>query len=169
MIGGAANKPKADSKIPLAPGKHVVKIKNVKTGDKDGKMWWNNVLITQENEEFSHFIGCTETQYKDMAKVFKMAAEQMDALMLYDKIGEKSDYETWFQEAADLTYALIGKKIEYTVQEYNIDGNTGLWGKITGYLDVPNEAVQVVSTGKNMSAPTPSVPAATDTNDEIRF
>ena len=92
------------------------------------------------------------------------AAEQMEALLIYDKIGEKPDFDSWFQEAIDLTYALKGKTIEYTVKDYNFDGKSGNYGRITGFLDIPNEAIQSVPK-TDASGPAPGV----DESEQIPF
>lgn len=146
-VGGATMKPD-NRKIPLDPGVHAVTLDDVVSGvsDNTGKQYWILKLSTQGDfsVQFDHFIQCEETEFKSMDKVFKAAAEQMEALFLYDKIGEQPNFESWFNQAIDLTYALKGKTIEFTVKEYNFDGKSGNWGRITGFLDTPNEAVQAV-------------------------
>lgn len=145
MIGGAKMKPTEERRIPLDPGTHVVTLDDVVSGisDKSGQQYWINKLTTESGQQFDHFIQCCETEYKSIDKVFKAASEQMESLMIYDTIGEQSNYEKWFEKAIDLTFALKGKKIEYTVKQWTIDGKSGFWGKITGFVDLPNEAIQV--------------------------
>lgn len=145
-IGGEAMKPKPEEKIPLPEGVHAVKLKDVVSGlsDKTGNLYWINKLETEDGDVFDHFINTTPTDYKPIEKIFKAASEQMITLMLYDKIGVQDDYDAWFQKAIDQTYALVGKKIEYTVKNWEFNGKKGKWGRITGYLDVPNEAVQTL-------------------------
>lgn len=166
-VGGEKMKPQDDRRIPLDPGTHAVTIDDVVSGvsDKTGNAYWIVKLLTENEVQFDHFIACEETQYKSIDKVFKSASEQMESLLLYDKIGEQESYEKWFEQAIDLTFALKGKKIEYSVQKYKIDGKEGFWGKITGFLDTPNEAVQVVPKDHNVKGPTPGV----DPNEEINF
>lgn len=164
-IGGSAMKPADEKKIPLEPGKHVVVLQDIVSGvsEKTGNPYWINKLVTESGVEFDHFIQMKETTFKPMDKVFKRAASQMDSLMIYDKIGEQPDYDKWFEQAIDLTYALKGKKIEYTVKKFKLDdGKEGVWGDITGYMDMPNEAVQVV-------VKTPSPSPGVDPKEKLPF
>lgn len=189
MVGGQNDKPTQARKIPLDPGVHVVKLKNAKTGyrDSDDKQWFMLEFATKgdngaEGETFQHWIGCHETDYKSWDKVWAMAADQMNAIYVYDKVGEQPSYEKWFEAAADYCHALIGKKFEYEVQEYKIGDKQGVWGKVTGYLDIPNAAAQAVpgdapkptDTTQNMSAPQPAgnaspTPGGVDPNEQIKF
>ena len=161
MIGGDTMKPiNDDRRIPLDAGTHAVELFDVVSGtsDKTGAAYWIVKLTTNGGKGivFDHFIQCEETEYKTMDKVFKSASSQMDALGLYDTIGECKDHDAWFTKAVDLTYALKGKTIEYTVQDYNFKGKVGTWGKITGFLDTPNDAIQKLSKTGLATDPTAS-------------
>ena len=182
MVGGNNDKPVEEPKIPLAVGTHVVKIKNSQTGySQNGNQWWKITLAGPtpqgtEGPEFDHWIGCSETEHKAWDKVWKRAVEQTEALFVYDKVGEQPNYQKWFEVAADMVHGLIGKKIEFEVKEWNINNNSGVWGNITGYVDTPNAAVQVVpngaptTAGQNMSEPRPASPEPSfDTTEEIPF
>lgn len=156
-----------DRRIPLDPGQHMVILDDVVSGvsDKTGNTYWIIKMVTENGVQFDHFIQTEETEYKTMDKVFKSAAEQMESLYLYDTIGEQPDFTSWFEKAIDLTYQLKGKKIEYTVSEWNINGKKGTWGKITGFLDMPNEAIQKVPAQAASAGPKPSF----DSKEEIPF
>lgn len=165
-VGGETMKPD-NRKIPLDNGVHAVTLDDVVSGvsDSTGKKYFILKLLTENNIQFDHFIQCEETEFKTMDKVFKAAAEQAEALFVYDKIGEQPDFDTWFDQFIDLTYALKGKKIEFTVKGYNFEGKKGNWGRITGFLDTPNETVQSIPVKEATNSPSPTV----DENESIPF
>lgn len=169
MFGGDENKPSQnnDKFSGLGAGKHVLYMTDMNSGvsDSTGKQYWMIELTKDENTKFNHFINCEPSEYKTEEKVYNSIARQMEALMIYDKIGKHETLESFVQAAIDTTWELKGKKIEFTIKKYKFDDKEGLWGEITGFLDVPNEAVQ---NAKAASAPTDGG-TSFDTKEEIPF
>lgn len=160
MVGGDKDKPREDEKFPMGPGVHCVTIDDVITGvsDKTGAQYWIVKMLNDNDVQFDHFIACEETKFKSLEKVFKAAARQMEALLIYDQIGEQPDHTAWFQKAIDCTYALKGKKVEFTIKTWEMDGKKGVWGEITGYLDIPNAAIQTVPKGEDVEKQNEEIP-----------
>lgn len=163
-FGGKDNKPDSnnDKFSGLGPGQHMVYFNDMNTGisDKSGKQYWIMKFSTEDGKEFDHFMPCEADQYKTEEQVYNKVAKQMEALFIYDTIGEHDKLENFIQAAIDKTYMLKGKKIEYTIQKWKMDNKEGLWGAITGYLDTPNTAIQrgIEGTGSDV-----------DSNEEIPF
>ena len=167
MFGGEANKPSTgDEKFGgLQPGKYSVTMDDMNTGvsDKTGKQYWIMKFTDQSGQTFDHFMPCEETEYKTEEKVYNTIARQADALMIYDAIGEHKTLEAYVQKAIDVFYQLKGKKMEFTIKKWKMEDKEGVWGDITGYLDIPNEAIQKTNVSTTAGAP------AVDANEEIPF
>lgn len=159
MFGSQDNRPsKADEKYAgLGPGTYSVTLDDMVSGvsDKTGNQYWIIKLLTEGGIQFDHFMPCEASEYKTEEKVYNAVARQMEALYLYDTIGEHETLESYVQKALDVSYQLKGKQIEFTIQQWKMNGKEGVWGEITGYLDTPNEAIQVLPT-QQTSAPAAS-------------
>ena len=166
MFGSKDQKPsKQDAKFAgMEPGVYAVTIDDMISGasDKTGKQYWIIKLLNENNVQFDHYIQCEGTEYRSEEKVFNSLARQMEALMIYDTIGEHETLEGFVQKALDVSYELKGKKVEFTIKPWQFDGKSGVWGEITGFLDIPNSAIQTVPT---MTAEQLVV----DENEEIGF
>ena len=166
MFGGQDNRPsKADEKFAgLPPGSHCVTIDDMVSGvsDKTGNQYWIIKLLTEGGVQFDHFIQCQATEFKSEEKVYNALARQMEALYLYDTIGSHVTLDDYVQKALDVSYQLKGKKVEFTIKPWKMDGKEGVWGEITGFLDIPNEAIQKLP-GASASA------QGFDANEELGF
>ena len=166
-FGGKENRPSQgnnDKFGGLQPGKYAVIFEDMNTGvsDKSGRQYWIMKFKTEEGVKFDHFINCEPSEFKTEEKVYNAIARQMDALMIYDCIGSHDKLESFIQVAIDKTYMLKGKLLEFTIQKWKMDGREGLWGEITGFLDVPNSAIQATVTQSE------AVPGVNE-SDEIPF
>lgn len=161
MFGGSDNKPTTGPEkfAGLKPGTYAVTLSDVNTGTRDdGSQYWSIDLTTEDGKEFKHWIQCEESEYKDEQKVYNGIASQMEALMIYDAIGTHDTLSGFVQKAIDVVYQLKGKTIEFEILKYKIDGKEGVWGKITGFLDTPNAAIQKMDVATTANNDTSEIP-----------
>jgi len=97
-------------------------------------------------------------------KSYNMAAQQLDNLLIFDNIQPAKNLEAYMNNAADICFKLINKKIEVEVKgfrEYNGKKYPNTF--ITGFLDVPNSAFQ------NAKKQRPKNNAGFDETEELPF
>jgi len=96
-----------------------------------------------------------------------MTSQQLDNLLVFDKIGSQPDVQTFMNRSADMLFNLVNKTIEVSVTGHDeFNGKTYEKTFVTGYLDTTNAAIQNVkdtSTGMEASG------AASKENEEIPF
>jgi hypothetical protein len=151
----------------LKEGKHVAMIKSAdyKVLEKSGTEVVNMKLMLQDGTTHFHsFFAHTEGS-------LKMAAPQLNKLMLLEKLPiYKSvndliaDRTNFLKKLETALNGLLNKKVELTVESYNSKktGQKEQMVRISGYLDIPNEAVQTVPKAK-------VDPLKNDRNEELGF
>lgn len=168
MFGGKENRVGAsnDKFSGMGPGVYSVIFDDMVTGisDKTGRQYWIMKFINDQDVQFDHFIACEATEYKTEDKVYKALARQMESLHIYDTIGEHEKLESFVQKAIDVTYQLKGKTFEFTIKKWKMEDREGIWGEITGFLDIPNEAIQTMN-AMGSTSPDSSV----NENEKIPF
>lgn len=118
------------------------------------------------NRTIFHTLWFTEGAYN-------MTAGQLSKLLVFEKIKPATDIVAWMNNAADIVFQLIGKKIELKISGYDESDNGKRYPKtwITGFLDTPNHAIQTLPGDGATAQPTTAAGTSSgvDTTEEIPF
>ena len=155
----------------------------------------DNVVISESAKKKTPCLNFTlkvaDGQFKDRTiyhtlwfteGAYNMTAGQLSKLLVFEKIKPAADIVTWMNNAADLVYQLVNKKIDIKISGYDESDNgkryPNTW--ITGFLDTPNHAIQTVLSGTvdaqqqagtstTASPTTAGSETSFDTSEEIPF